>query len=208
MIKTSRIPTTSCSLGSAAPSLRTFSGSYRAEVGIKKGTQYINLIGIPTLAQTCNGTMGGTDRFDQQLSYYKSTIKTKRWQPRIFTHLISAAVVNAHILYRTSNKLQLEDKGCSLLSFIDLLIDDFAKAHRAEKKGARAASRYVGLHCPVKKTSIVYSDRTRLEGRQCCKVCNLRVNTYCEQCDVALCFGDFQNPDDSCFKQYHTCSKK
>ena len=117
-------------------------------------------------------------------------------------------MVNAHILYRTSNKLQRKDKGCSLLSFIDLLIDDFAKAHRAEKKGARAASRYVGLHCPVKKTSIVYSDRTRLEGRQCCKVCNLRVNTYCEQCDVALCFGDFQNPDDSCFKQYHTCSKK
>ena len=35
--------------------------------------------------------MGGTDRFDQQLSYYKSTIKTKRWQPRIFTHFISAA---------------------------------------------------------------------------------------------------------------------
>ena len=84
---------------------------------IEEGNVYRghNLIGIPTLAQTYNDTMGGTDRFDQLLSYHESAIKTKRWQPRIFTHFISAAVVNAHILYRTSNKLQREDKGCSLL---------------------------------------------------------------------------------------------
>ena len=152
--------------------------------------------------------MGGTDRFDQQLSYYKSTIKTKRWQPRIFTHFISAAVVNAHILYRTSNKLQREDKGYSLLSFIDILIDELAKARREEKKGKSSASRYVGLHCPVKKANIVNPSGTRREGRQLCEVCEQRVNTYCEQCDVALCFGDYEKPDESCFKQYHTCSKK
>ena len=56
----------------------------------------------------------------------------------------------------------------------------------------------IGLHCPVKMASVSYSDGTRLEGRQRCKVCNARVNTYCEQCDVALCFGDYQYPDDSC----------
>ena len=176
---------------------------------IKEGNVYKghNLIGIPTLAQTYNGTMGGTDRFDQQLAYYESTIKTKRWQPRIFTHFISAAVVNAHILYRTSNNLQRGHRGYSLLSFIDMLVDDLAKAHRAEKKGGRVASRYVGLHCPVKKANVVRSDGTRSEGRRQCEMCMSRVNTYCEQCDVALCFGDYKNPDDSCFKQYHTCSK-
>ena len=47
---------------------------------IKEGNVYKghNLIGIPTLVQTYNGTMGGTDRFDQQLAYYESTIKKKR----------------------------------------------------------------------------------------------------------------------------------
>ena len=177
---------------------------------IKEGNTYKghNLIGIPTLAQTYNGTMGGTDRFDQQMSYYESTIRTKRWQPRIFTHFTSAAAVNAHILYRSSNNLQRGDKGYSLLSFIDMLIDDLAEARRAEKKGESAASRYVGLHCPVKKADIVCSDGTRVEGRQRCKVCSARVNTYCEQCDVALCFGDYEYPDDSCFKQFHTCCKK
>ena len=71
-----------------------------------------------------------------------------------------------------------------------------------------AASRYVGLHCPVKKANVVYSDWTRNEGRQRCKMCKSRVNTYCEQCDVALCFGDYENPDKSCFKKYHTYPKK
>ena len=167
-----------------------------------------NLIGIPTLALTYNGTMNGTDRFDQQLSYYESTIKTLRWQPRIFTHFVSAAAVNAHILYKTSKNLRRGDKGYSLLKFLDMLIDDLAKAHREEKKGKSAASRYVGLHCPVKKTNFVYSDGTRNEGRQLCEICDKRVNTYCEQCDVALCFGDYENPNESCFKKCHTCSKK
>ena len=83
------------------------------------------------------------------------------------------------------------------------------KEHKSlAKKGESAASRYVGLHCPVKKANIVCSDGTRVEGRQRCKVCSTRVNTYCEQCDVALCFGDYEYPDESCFKQFHTCSKK
>ena len=89
-----------------------------------------------------------------------------------------------------------------------MLIDDLAEAHRAEKKGESAASRYVGLHCPVKKANIVCFDGTRVEGRQLCKVCSTRVNTYCEQCKVALCFGDFEYPDKCCFKQFHACSKK
>lgn len=177
---------------------------------IKEGNAYRghNLIGIPTLALTYNGTMNGTDRFDQQLSYYESTIKTLRWQPRIFTHFVSAAAVNAHILYKTSKNLRRGDKGYSLLKFLDMLIDDLAKAHREEKKGKSAASRYVGLHCPVKKTNFVYSDGTRNEGRKLCEMCGKRVNTYCEQCDVALCFGDYENPNKSCFKEFHTCPKK
>ena len=85
-----------------------------------------------------------------------------------------------------------------------MLIDDLAKAHREEKKGKSAASRYVGLRRPVKKTNVVYSDGTRNEGRQRCEMCDKRINTYCEQCDVALSFGDYENPNESCFTVLRT----
>ena len=75
--------------------------------------------------------------------------------------------------------------------------------------GQQASSLLIhGLHCPVKKANIVSPSGTRREGRQLCEVCEQRVNTYCEQCDVALCFGDYEKPDESCFKKYHTHRKK
>ena len=70
------------------------------------------------------------------------------------------------------------------------VVDDLAKAHREEKCSAKA----VGLHCPVSRASITYTDGSRLEDRQRCKVCSTHINTYYEQCDVALCFGDYSEP--------------
>ena len=84
------------------------------------------MIKIPTVAMLYNQCMGGTDQFDQMLSYYKTTIKTKRWQTRIFTHFLMCAVVNASILFRLDNDLEKSDPGGDLLSFINLLIDQLA----------------------------------------------------------------------------------
>ena len=43
--------------------------------------------------------MGYTDLFDQNFSYYVCYLESIRWQHRIYTQFLSAAVVNAHILY-------------------------------------------------------------------------------------------------------------
>jgi len=51
----------------------------------------------PAIAMIYNGCMGGTDSFDQFLTYFRTIVMTKRWQTRIFTHFLMAGVVNTRI---------------------------------------------------------------------------------------------------------------
>ena len=65
----------------------------------------------PSIIKTYNSAMGGTDSFDQRLSYFRPALKTRRYLARVFTHFLSASVVNAFIIHRqyhnTSNTFQL-----------------------------------------------------------------------------------------------------
>ena len=176
---------------------------------IKEGTKYVGRenIPIPTIAMNYNAAMGGTDRFDQKVSYYRTTIKTKRWQTRIFTHFIHCAVVNAHILYCIKKGLNRGDDGFSLLSFIGLLVDELAAPQR--KKGTfvgptESPLQYPGLHFPCIKSSITLTNGKRKECRQLCRVCNDRTNSFCKRCKVPLCFSTEMECDDSCFESYHS----
>ena len=180
---------------------------------VKVGKKYMGkaLISIPTLAMIYNQCMGGTDQFDQLLSYYKTTVKTKRWQTRIFTHFLSCAVVNASILYRLYHNLLRGEKGFDLLSFIDMLVDQLATPRADEKIQAAAEEgydmRYVGVHSPVlcKREMVVVRGKTiEKDTRRLCSVCGIRTNQFCKQCRMLpLCFGS--NEDElSCWEKYHT----
>ena len=50
--------------------------------------------------------MGGTDSFDQRLSYYRPCVKTRRYPPRIFVHFLNASVLNAFIIHREYHKTE------------------------------------------------------------------------------------------------------
>ena len=52
------------------------------------------------LVQEYNRHMGGADLLDLLLGYYRNKIKSKKWYPRIFFHLINMVIVNAWILWR------------------------------------------------------------------------------------------------------------
>lgn len=53
----------------------------------------------PTIISDYNQWMGETDHLDQCLSYYRTAMRVKKWQPRLFMHFLNVAVVNAHPLY-------------------------------------------------------------------------------------------------------------
>ena len=78
----------------------------------------------PTLIGEYNQGMGGTDKHDQLNGYYRTSIKTLPWQPRIFTHFLMSAATNAWILKRSTDGKTNENY--SLLNFIDKLIDQLS----------------------------------------------------------------------------------
>lgn len=176
---------------------------------IKEGGIYVGkrLIPIPTITMLYNKIMGGTDQFDQMLAYYRTTIVTKRWQTRIFTHFLLVAVVNASILYRLDKGLTRGQPGYDLLSFIDLLIDELATTTEQRKEAQNIADdelqkRYCGLHVPV----VSPKNEAGNTIRQLCRVCQARGSQFCQQCDVCLCMSSSFDGPVSCFEEFHTRS--
>ena len=73
----------------------------------------------PSIIKTYNSTMGGTDAFDQRLSYYRPSVKTRRYPPRIFVHFLNASVVNAFIIHREYHRTE---KTFLVRQFIEKLV--------------------------------------------------------------------------------------
>jgi hypothetical protein len=51
-----------------------------------------------------NRSMGGTDLHDQRLAFARSTVKSRRWQPRVLIDLFTSMLLNAYVLYQLHNK--------------------------------------------------------------------------------------------------------
>jgi hypothetical protein len=76
----------------------------------------------PTVIYHYNKGMGGTDLCDQNLSYYRNAMRTKKWQPRVFLHLVQLCAFNAHILYKQHFNLQRGHRGYRLKNFLEELV--------------------------------------------------------------------------------------
>ena len=73
------------------------------------------------IIKTCNSAMGDTDSFDQRLSYFRPALKTKRYLAKVFTHFISASVVNSFIIHKQYHNTP---KIFQLRHFIENLVFD------------------------------------------------------------------------------------
>jgi hypothetical protein len=199
-------------------------------VGKTAGGEYLGLvwIGIPTVIVYYNWTMGGTDRWDQMIKYYKTNVRTKRWQTRVIFHFTNGMMVNAHILWKLVNNLKRGDDGFTLLSYMRSVIDGWATPQIPvqESVGAYMQSRVYapGCHNPIilkesttnleeYKAAVDLADgeeaqvlmkKTKVCHRRTCKwgECHVKVNTKCEQCNVHLCLGDGSN-NESCWSKFH-----
>lgn len=66
-------------------------------------------IPIPKAIQVYNQYMGGIDRFDQNVAYYMTNIRSKKWWWPIFRFLLDLAVQNAFQLYRLQQGVETLD---------------------------------------------------------------------------------------------------
>lgn len=165
----------------------------------------------PTVIQHYNKGMGGTDKFDQYMSYYRTSVKTKKWPHPVIFHFLHASIVNAWILYKTKYKLQKQDDCGNLISFIEHIINnwsvrgfivpeaqvahDILPKHRSTTTVDPADVRYFGQH---------FGRILKSDCRQMCKQpgCNRKASSICETCAVHLCM--YSDEGSTCFEKYHT----
>ena len=109
---------------STFPKLKT---SCKRTIVDKNNNYNKQIIEQPSIVQSYNSGMGGTDVFDQRLSYYRPKFKSKKWMSRIFTHFLNASAINAYILYKLATK---QHSKYSLLKFLVELIQEMAFQHQ------------------------------------------------------------------------------
>jgi len=151
----------------------------------------LKTISCPESIKLYNKTMGGVDRNDQDVGYYRISIRGKKWYYPIFLHLIDVAVVNAWLLHRMLCA-NLNERPMDLLQFRIQLSESLL----AEAISARSSSRSV-------RRSVM--DELRYDGLNHlvvpaklnrCGICGNNASFQCEKCG--------RNLHPKCFKMYHT----
>ena len=77
---------------------------------------------MPSSVAIYNDAMGGTDLCDQYSSYYEFEHRTTKWHRRIFTHFMTVALRNAHILYLTDPQRARLPNTRSFRTFVEIVI--------------------------------------------------------------------------------------
>jgi len=176
----------------------------------------------PTVVKTYNYAMGGTDKMDQLVSYYLTMIRTRNWQHRIFTHFLTVAVVNAHILYKT----KFPGAATEFAILKDFIIgvckewgipasvrhaDEQPSKRRKGMSSIPAEVRLHGRHSPrmLPQPSESYpAKKSRRDLRRKCALegCGKKASFECMECDVGLCIAKLapNAPAISCWEVFHS----
>ncbi|XP_076601804.1 piggyBac transposable element-derived protein 3 [Chaetodon auriga] len=69
----------------------------------KKDKCYIT-VRRPNIVQEYNAKMGGVDLSDRMMSYYRMSVRTKKWTIRMLMHFMDLALANSWLLYRRDHQ--------------------------------------------------------------------------------------------------------
>lgn len=88
----------------------------------------------PYLIQKYNENMGGTDRMDQNVAQYRTTIRSKKWYWPIFAWLLDVSIQNAWLLYRDMREEFPEEQRMDLLAFRRYIAQCWLGTHAIPRK--------------------------------------------------------------------------
>lgn len=184
-------------------------------------------VSAPSTIDAYNRCMGGTDRFDQLLSYYDDRSKTLSWKLRVITHFFRGSCINSMIL----KNLHLNEERTLLECFQEIIaewtgsddcgtVDDDSSVeeqtgmpcvpmqHYQEQSKQRwmeaSEFRKSGFHSPQR--AVIFCQQHNISrgdpSRARCKVCGSISATVCDTCGVQLCVAAPNGSD--CFRTFHT----
>lgn len=186
----------------------------------KKTKEYVE-VEIPEVIYEYNDKMGGVDKFDQLISYYRVFIKSKKWTLRMISHAIDMAIVNSWLEYivdATRNGLPKRER-LDLLHFRKSISSDLislgqtviqrkkrGRPSNEEQEAATSTKRVKEEQRPstaIRKDTVDHlpqfdqkKDATRCKNK-CCKG---KTHVFCLKCNVHLCLSSKRN----CFFEFHT----
>jgi hypothetical protein len=189
-----------------------------------KGYAKIKII-RPTHVRYYNKGMGGTDGFDASIARYRIYLSTKRWPHRVILHFLNASIINAHILFKLTQKIDRKHESYTKLGFMTKLMtqilssDVATKASAKLQKSDRSKSQSTSV---IPRLSTLRHSEIRLEGQHFgCAVpmsnksdrfkgqmycrwpgCNTRTRGFCMRCNIPLCLTLVNNT--TCFEKFHT----
>lgn len=153
-------------------------------------------IGQPFLIRHYNRTMGGVDRMDQNVSMYRTTIRSKKWWWPIFAYCLDLCVQQAWHLHRLLHGAV--NKTNDLLAIRRTI----ARALLARGPGLNAPGRPRGFAASDKRVpDQIRFDRldhlvepwpTQLK----CASCGMKTKHRCTKCRIGV--------HDRCFIRYHS----
>ena len=148
----------------------------------------------PFLINHYNKTMGGVDRMDQNVSQYRSHIRSKKWWWPIFNYCLDLCVQQTWHLYRASEMSKEQPK--------DLLA---IRRHIAQVYVKKSSHQVRGLGRPSVLSKRVPAS-LRLDGLNHlikpsltqirCACCGMKTKHLCVKCQVGV--------HDRCFVTFHT----
>lgn len=193
----------------------------------RKTKSHIN-IQRPHSITKYNENMGGVDKMDSLLGYYRIQLRSKRWYTKVFFHLLDMIVVNCWSLKRMTEG---GDEEVPLYYFKVLLAEQLLLTNQVvrrrlengystpTRKRGRPSSNPGSPSSPApstpKKTknnyfpaaTTIYDNVGHLPeykdaNRTLCAMedCQFRSQVICIKCQVALCFNSHRN----CFLLFHT----
>lgn len=177
-----------------------------------KTTQRKITIERPQVVRDYNLNMGGVDLMNQLISYYRITIRSKKWTLRMITHFIDFAIIQSWIEYKIDCKTSEipQRQVMDLLAFRMKLAEQlvyFKRTARITLEDVRTKNVRVDKSRESRTDETIRYDGYHhlpqfSEKRLRCKSesCNLKSTVFCSKCNVHLCMTKSHN----CFSKYHT----
>lgn len=179
----------------------------------KKNKVYVQLP-CPALIRAYNTGMGGVDRCDQLLSFYRIKTKSVKWYKRLLYHFTDLALVNAFLLRRAvKGPIPLHRFKLNVAQALMYNVEPgTAPLSRTMLQYQPQMGQQVGQHgdpvaapAPIDAVRLDrldhFPENVATRGRFC-KVaqCKQRSTFWCNKCKVYLCIKKEKN----CFLTYHT----
>nr|XP_020454066.1 piggyBac transposable element-derived protein 3-like isoform X1 [Monopterus albus] len=180
----------------------------------KKDKQYVSVM-RPSIVREYNTKMGGVDLTDRMMSYYRMSVRTKKWTIRMLMHFLDLALANSWLLYRQDNTLCGTPKrdmmqflqfrmtvAQAYLSKCGTAVEDAQEenAHPLQQ-GSRHQITPVP-HVSIRTTSTKHlPEMVNLKNPMRCRQtgCSGKSRVRCMTCNMFLCLQTERN----CFAAFH-----